>query len=67
MKWNVYNKNNAPKFDDEYLCIVIMPSCHGEYYRRVMNLSYQYGQWVCGDMIVAYWTDMPELPEEIVL
>lgn len=44
-----------------------MPSCHGEYYRRVMSLSYQYGQWVCEDMIVAYWTDMSELPEEIVL
>lgn len=67
MEWNVYNKNNKPKFDGEYLCIVIVPTCYGAYHIRVMSLSYQYGQWSCEDMIVAYWADMPELPKEIVL
>lgn len=66
MKWNVYNENNAPKFSGEYLCIVVMPSCWGEYHRKVMSISYQ-GKWVCEDMIVVYWADMPELPKEIVL
>jgi hypothetical protein len=67
MKWNLYSENSAPKFSGEYLCIVVTPSYWGQYQRRVMSLSYQEARWVCEDMIVAYWADMPELPKEIIL
>ena len=68
MEWIKYDKKSKPKKNKEYLCVVVTPhSAYGGYQRRVVSLRWDDFSWSCENMIVAYWTEMPELPEEIVL
>lgn len=68
MEWIKYSNESKPTMNKEYLCIVVIPGSHGKYYTSVRSLYYSdYNEWNCDDMIIAYWTEIPELPKEIVL
>lgn len=66
MEWIKFTDSSRPKENKEYLCVVVIPSAQGKYRTKVMSLYYNY-QWCCEDMIVVYWTEIPEIPKEIVL
>ena len=68
MEWIKYSNESKPKDYKDYLCIIVVPVWrYGGYQTRIMSLSWGRLGWECDDMIVAYWTEMPEIPKEIVL
>ena len=69
MEWIKYSKDSFPKKSGTYLCIVVAPELFGKYDVKIMSLYFSVldWHWCCDNMIVAYWTEMPELPKEIVL
>lgn len=58
-------EKEPPKESGKYLCHVILPSAHGEFRRRVMDLYFSSytKMWEVEGMIITHWQDLPVLPE----
>ena len=69
MKWIKYCEDSKPTTSGKYLCIVVSPEGCGKYSIDIQSIYYYeaISEWMCADMIVVYWAEMPELPKEIIL
>lgn len=58
-------KKELPLKSGKYLCHVIIPVVRGGFRSRVLDISFDLHSksWVCEDVIVTHWQDLPELPE----
>lgn len=64
-EWNVFSEKCKPEYDGDYLCIVLIPSDHGGFAKK-MQVLHWYGYngcgWVCTEMIVTHWRNKPPEP-----